>query len=51
MNKIEPYIYCPKCGYLISILVKRLVRYDYPCPRCEIFTISQFETVCLGGET
>ena len=49
MDKIEPCVRCPKCGYLISILAQTLARYDYPCPGCEIFTISQFKTVRLRG--
>lgn len=36
---------CRECGYLISETLLIMAAHDYPCPRCERSTISQFKTV------
>lgn len=36
------YRRCPECGFLLTKQQWDLARFDYPCPMCEEFTITQF---------
>ena len=36
------YHQCPNCGYVVDDLQFRYAMFDYPCPRCEIKTLSSF---------
>lgn len=33
---------CPGCGYLITAMHARRSRFDYTCPRCRKYTLSEF---------
>lgn len=45
MDKIQANIYCPKCGYIITVQEKMYVMYDYTCPRCHKKKIGEFKTI------
>lgn len=36
---------CPGCGYVMSQVLIEYARFDYPCPKCEEYTIDQFQIV------
>jgi len=34
-----------KCNYIITELEYYLARFDFPCPKCEVFFLSEFRTI------
>lgn len=44
MESYNRVLHCPKCGYAITEYEHRMATYDYPCPRCEETTLSEFLT-------
>lgn len=38
---------CPKCQYRVDKMEIKNARYDYPCPRCNEATLSQFRPIKL----
>lgn len=45
MDKIDVKVYCPKCGYIISVEEKMYAIDDYLCPICKGNHISEFLTI------
>ena len=43
--EIKTYIFCPNCGYEITVLFKMHIKADIDCPGCQEKKISGFETV------
>lgn len=44
MGSSDRILRCPKCNYTITEYEHRMATYDYPCPRCEEATFSEFFT-------
>jgi DNA-directed RNA polymerase subunit RPC12/RpoP len=42
IDKPRVYHQCPNCGYVVNDLQFRYAMFDYPCPRCEVKTLSSF---------
>jgi hypothetical protein len=41
-DKPKIFHQCPECGYVVDDLQFRYARFDYPCPFCELKTLSSF---------
>ena len=37
------YFVCPKCGYHITDIQWKSVKFDYKCPKCEMKVLSEFK--------
>lgn len=39
------YYKCVGCGYMITELQYRSVKFNYPCPRCRIYRLNDYDIV------